>query len=234
MPRRLSLSAFKAVLFDIDGTLVDSLGMLVKGLGDVFEEHTGSRPEDAKIRSVMGMPLRRQFDLFLPGMVSDDNFEDMQRKALDRYRAHQSLELIIPEAVEALVASSRAGLRTALVTSKTDLELLSFIERHPWTSCADTVVCASDVTHPKPHPESALVALARLGVEPAEAVFIGDSMFDVECGRSAGLATIAVSFGACEGAALASAGPDMLIATPAELLGWALESLSQPTCQEKN
>jgi len=63
MPDRLSLSKFDAVLFDVDGTLVDSLDMILRGLGDTVERYLGHRPAPTEIRKLVGMPLRLQFEI---------------------------------------------------------------------------------------------------------------------------------------------------------------------------
>jgi pyrophosphatase PpaX len=233
MPRRLSLSAFKAVFFDIDGTLVDSLAMLIRGLGDTYERYTGVRPSDEDIQALIGLPLRKQLALFRDEPLSEAQYQEMYVYTLERFDANQHLEIVFSEAVEALRLCNRAGIKTALVTSKSDLELASFIYRFTGTQHVDTTVCASDVSHPKPHPESALLACERLHVPPGDAVLIGDSAFDIRCGRDAGLRTIAVAYGAAARQSLLAEEPDMVLDTPSELLEWVQESLLDPTCQER-
>jgi pyrophosphatase PpaX len=79
------------------------------------------------------------------------------------------------------------------------------------------VVGSDEVTHPKPHPEPVLRALALLGSDPARAVFIGDSRHDIECGRAAGVRTAAVLWGPFDRAHLDDLRPDYWLAIPADL-----------------
>ena len=232
MPSGLSLTQFKAVLFDVDGTLVDSLQMIIRGLGDTFERYNGDRPADADIQALIGMPLTAQFKLHRETPPSDEEMREMIDYAIDRFDVHEEFEETFDPAIEMLRFCHDRGLKTALVTSKSRRELDGFIQRFTGASAVDTAVCASDVLHPKPAPDSALLACQKLGVEPHEAVFIGDSVYDLQCAKSAGMPCVAVAYGAAAASTLEAQQPDLLILSPEALLAWAQTSYLEPTCRE--
>ena len=234
MPARLSLSQFEAVLFDVDGTLVDSLEMIVRGLGDTVEKYFGRRPAPAEIRKLIGMPLRQQFLVFSGEEPSVERLGDMTRYALTRFEEHSKHESLFTAAIETLRLCHQCGMKTAIVTSKNAVELQSFLPRFPGTSHLNATVCASDVHHPKPDPESALLACQRLGVDPSKAVMIGDSVYDMRCARGAGVACVAVAYGAAQRETLLAENPDMLVDTPEGLFEWAESSFLQTPCPERN
>jgi len=233
MPQGPSLTAFKAVLFDVDGTLVNSMGVFVNGLGDAYERYLGHRPNCETLLSLCGIPLRRQLQMFQEVPPTPEKLEEMVDYAIDRYGVHEGLERTFEESVESLRACHRAGLRTALVTSKNAVELARFLKRFVAADAIHASVCASDVHQPKPHPESAFLACSRLGVEPKEAVMIGDSIFDIRCAREAGVTPVAVGFGASDRATLLAESPAAYFETPADLLGWVQLSLLETSCQER-
>jgi HAD superfamily hydrolase (TIGR01509 family) len=233
MPQGPSLPNIRAVLFDVDGTLVDSLEMFVLGLGDTYEKFLGVRPGRERILALCGVPLSKQLRMFQVQEPSETRVAEMTAYALERYRAHQGRESVFPAAVETLRFVHGSGRKTALVTSKNAEELQGFLNRFSGAPFVDTTVCASDVRHPKPAPESAILACRKLGVEPHEAVFIGDSIYDLRCARSADVASVAVSYGAAQRELLASEMPDHLVDTPEELLAWAQTAFLEPSCPER-
>lgn len=233
MPQGPSLSNYKAVLFDVDGTLVDSMGVFVNGLGDAYERYIGYRPDRETLLSLCGIPLRRQLQMFQDNPPTEELIDEMVDYAISRYGVHDSLESTFHDSVESLRMCHRAGMRTALVTSKNSTELKRFLARFAASEAIDASVCASDVHQPKPHPESAHLACSRLGVEPAQAVMIGDSVFDIRCAREAGVTPIAVGFGASDQSTLTAELPAAYFETPADLLEWVRQSLLEPSCQER-
>lgn len=232
MPRELSLTALKAVLFDIDGTLVDSLGMLIHGLGDTYERFSGTRPPDDEIRKLMGLPLRKQLIQFTDEPPSQEQLDQMFQYALQRFDAHQHRERVFEQSVQALKECKRAGLGTALVTSKSQEELGPFLDRFSGAAYVDATVCASDVVNSKPHPESALLACNKLGTDPSETLLIGDSVYDLQCGHGAGCLTLAVSYGSTSESELLAESPIFLARTPRELLEWVSTRFLDPICHE--
>jgi pyrophosphatase PpaX len=230
MPRGPLLSDFEAVLFDIDGTLVDSLETIVLGIGDAIETSTGRRPERDEIVRIIGLPLTSQMAMFTRDRPQAQR---MAMIAIERMAFHANLERIYGPAVECLQLCHRQGLKTALVTSKSRIELDPFLKRFVGASAVDVAVCSSDVVNPKPDPECALLACKRLGVSPQQGVLIGDSVFDLRCARDAGLATVAVAYGAGDREALLLEEPDILFDTPEDLLSWAKDAFLQTSCPER-
>lgn len=233
MPQGLSLYDFRAAFFDVDGTLVDSLEVFVRGLGDTYEHYLEIRPERSVLLSLCGIPLHKQLQMFQDIPPTGEKLAEMVEYAISRYKVHQAMEYVFEDAVETLRLCHRAGLRTALVTSKNAVELEHFLDRFDAVDAIDTAVCASDVHHPKPAPEAAILACERLQVEPSQAVMIGDSVFDMRCAHDAGVTPIAVGFGASDRASLLREMPAAYFETPSELLMWAQQSLLETSCHEK-
>ncbi len=233
MPSGLSLADFDAVLFDVDGTLVDSLGMLIPGLSDSIEKYAGQRPTDEEIQSLIGMPLREQAKRYISN-PTEDEIDRFSNYTISRYEAYKDRERIFGPAVEMLRLCKRSGLRTALVTSKNAKELALFINRFPAADAVDETVCASEVHHPKPAPDSAILALKKLGATPDRAVFIGDSVYDLRCAKAAGVATVAVGYGAATPNALLAESPDLFLDRPEDLLAWAEGSFQEDNAPQES
>ena len=225
------LPDLRAVLFDVDGTLVDSLAAVVPAIAETVGAFLGPAPAEATIRSLIGVPLLAQMRVFgaeeglAPAMVAD---------CIERIERYAHLESPFGPSVAALALARARGLRTALVTSKSAPEIVPFLERFSGADHIDTVVCASDVQHPKPDPESARLACARLGVEPRQAAMVGDSIYDLRCARDAGVLAVAVAYGAGAREALAAEEPDLMLDTPEALLAWAHTALPDLTCPARS
>jgi pyrophosphatase PpaX len=206
---------FATVLFDLDGTLIDSIELILRSYRHTLRAHRGYEPPDHVWLSGLGTPLAVQFRRF-----SDDPAEIEAMVAT--YRAynlahHDALVRPydgVPEAVRALKAR---GKRLGLVTSKTRGGALRGLDVAALGDVFDVVVGADEVANPKPHPEPVLTALARLGASAAEAVFVGDSRHDIACGRAAGVRTAAVLWGPFDRAHLEDLGPDYWLERPGDL-----------------
>lgn len=233
MSRALNLADCKAALFDVDGTLVDSVRMIVAGLGDAFEYLFSQRPPEDQIRALIGMPLRTQLALYAPPDTSEAEYDRMAGHCMGRFDAHLDLENPFPEAIRALELCHRNGVKTALVTSKSAPEVEHFRQRFDFLEYVDAIVCATDVARPKPWPDTALAACDALGVAPNEAVFIGDSVHDMRCAKAASVPTIAVTYGSSSHEALAAEDPDCLVGTPEQLLACFTNAFHLTPCHER-
>jgi len=136
---------YRCALFDIDGTLVDTVELIVRALDHTFRKHLGVQISRDELRRTIGLPLHRQVRLFdhLVDFVPDHRA--MEADEIAYYESHRHLEQVIPEAVEALKEAKRAGMRVALVTSKNRLELETFLPRLNVNGWIDAVVSSSDV-----------------------------------------------------------------------------------------
>lgn len=202
-------------LFDLDGTLIDSIELILESYRHTLKAHRGIEPPDEVWMAGLGTPLWVQF--------RDWTTDPAEISAMvETYRtynlAHHDAMVRPYDGVAAQVrALKQAGKRLGLVTSKLRNGALRGLKVAAIEDQFDAVVGSDDVTHPKPHPEPVLKALDLLGATAAEAVFIGDSRHDMESGRAAGVRTAAVLWGPFDRAHLADLKPDYWLATPADL-----------------
>jgi HAD superfamily hydrolase (TIGR01509 family) len=215
-----------AVLFDVDGTLVDSIPALARGLGDAFEKFLGQRPEHEVLRGLIGRSLEAQMSLFGLDQKPDQLHERMEY-AKHRFRLHGADVPVFEPAVQAMEALIAQNTRVALVTSKDREELIEFLKKAPRFQAAHAVVCASDTHRPKPSPDPVVHACSLLGVEPKDAVMIGDSVFDIQSATSAGARAIGVAYGAGDSEALLRAGAERVLELPEDVRTWCTELLEQ-------
>jgi pyrophosphatase PpaX len=206
-----------AILFDLDGTLIDSIELILGAARHAFVGFDGHAPSDEEWRAGIGRPLQAVLREFAP-----DDAE--AARLFGRYRAYQ-LEhhdrLVRPYEgiVDVVRALADAGHPMALVTSKSDWMAEKAMVLVGLDRLIPTIVgCDTCVNH-KPHPEPVERALALLGVSAADGVFVGDSPHDVESGRAAGVATVGVTWGAFTREELDRAGADVVIDRVEDLPG---------------
>ncbi|HEU5260658.1 MAG TPA: pyrophosphatase PpaX [Gemmatimonadales bacterium] len=208
----MPLSTF---LFDLDGTLIDSIELILRSYRHTMRTHRGLEPPDDLWMKGLGTPLWVQFR-----KVSDDPAEIEAMVATYRaYNLAHHDELVRPyEGVGAAVRALRnTGKTLGLVTSKMRDTALRGLLVAGLDTVFQVIVGSDEVTHPKPHPEPVLKALEQLGAAAADTVFIGDSRHDMECGRAAGVKTAAVLWGPFDRGHLEDLAPDYWLERPEDL-----------------
>ncbi|HEV7976269.1 HAD family hydrolase [Amycolatopsis sp.] len=198
------------VLFDLDGTLVDSPRAIVETFTAAFESMGIGAKDPAAIRATIGLPLEQAFAKLL-GVAPDDVMVSL---GVQRYLALFK-EIILPRAAELLFPGVVAGLETlraqgftlTIATSKFHASADALLTAAGIRDQFAMVVGADQVTHPKPHPETGLVILAEFGVPAGDAVMVGDTTHDLLMAKAAGVHAIAVTYGVHSAAELASAEP---------------------------
>ena len=203
-----------AVLFDLDGTLLDTMELILASARHAFDGYEGG-PSDAAWLAGVGTPLHAQLREFARD-------EAHVLPLAERYRAyqrehHDRLTRCYTDVPATLAELQRRGHPMAVVTSK-----MGAIARRglAWTGLdayLPLVVGADDTTRHKPDPEPVHVALDRLGYPAAEALFVGDSPFDMAAGRAAGVVPVAACWGPFPRAELEVAGADHFLDSLAEL-----------------
>lgn len=207
MPDALE-SRFDAVLFDLDGTLLDSVALILESYRHTLETHgLDPRPEQ-EILAGLGTTLETQFGKWVaPSRVAAlvETYIEHNLTVHDRYaRPYPG----ISELVHRLAAG---GTPLAIVTSKRRRGTERGLAALGLTPCFAVQICADDVETPKPHPQPVHMALAALDVPAERAVFVGDATHDVHAGRAAGVKTVAVTWGAAPESALRQARPDIVV-----------------------
>lgn len=206
----------KGILFDNDGTLVDTHDIILASMRHSTREVLGRViPDEALMRKV-GQPLAVQMRDF-----SSDPAE--QEEMLRVYREHNHVIhdgaiRAFPGVVDGVAALRAGGLSLGVVTSKMHALAWRGLEitgLSPYLSCC---IGADDCEQFKPHPEPVARGLEALGLAPEECLYVGDSPFDIRAGKAAGCATVAVLWGMFDGDALRSECPDYECATFDDLL----------------
>ncbi|WP_460451674.1 HAD-IA family hydrolase [Alsobacter sp. SYSU BS001988] len=199
----------RAYLFDMDGTLVDSASTILASHASAFEALGMEPPAPATLLALVGVSLIPTYEALVG---PDGPVEDLVARYREAFRSRVSApghrERLFPGADAVLRRlAARPGTALGLVTGKSRRGVARILEAEGWGPLFATVQTADDAPS-KPHPAMALQALAAIGAEPGDAVVIGDTTFDVEMARAAGLRAIGVDWG--------HHGPDLLRAAGAE------------------
>ncbi len=205
-----------AVLFDIDGTLVDSNYVHVVAWMYAFQS-AGHHVEAWRIHEAIGMDSDELLERLL-GDDADELSDQAKREHSRRYAELTSLLQPFDGARELLREVAGRGTKVVLATSAPPEELERLRELLDVEDAIETVTNAEDVSTAKPAPDIVQVALERAGVRADEAIFIGDAVWDVQAAAKAGVACIAVTSGGVHEAELRKAGAARLYPTVRDLL----------------
>lgn len=198
--------SIEVVLFDLDGTLADSLPLIEHTYRLVFDEMGIPWGEDA----VMGWIGRTIKDI-AENFAGRRAQEFIDRYQLHYHRDHDRYTTLFPETLPMLDGLKQKGLRLGIVTSKGRTGAWRTVNFTGLAPYMDTVVTAHDVEKHKPLPDPVLEALRRLESAPGKAVYVGDSHFDIQAGRTAGTRTLGVTWGMAGRAELQKFQPDGLL-----------------------
>ncbi|GAA4397542.1 pyrophosphatase PpaX [Fodinibacter luteus] len=209
---------FRTVLFDLDGTLADTIPLIVASYQHAFRTVLEEEVEEARARAWIGRPL-------LPALLDEapDHGHELDR-VYREWNLANTARLIrryagVPEMLGAL---AEAGVRTAVATSKRRETARLALRGVGIDHLVDVVAGLEDTTRHKPEPDPLLHAAATLDVDPADCVYVGDAIVDVLAARAAGMAAVAVTWGAGERQALVAAGPAAVVDTVAHLAAYLL------------
>ncbi len=210
-----SVARFPVVLFDLDGTVVDSGSIILASMRHATREVLGQEYADEELMQAVGGPgLEAQLAVFGP-----DDVEELVRV----YRAHNEPLHDRLEACagmeEVLVRLHEEGHRLGVVTAKRRSTVDLAFARVPLAHLFETIVGGDETERHKPDPEPLLLAAERMGADPAQTAYVGDSPFDMLAAKAAGMYAIAVTWGRIhDRTKLEQVEPDAIIDTPTELL----------------
>ncbi len=204
---------FDPILFDLDGTVIDSVELIRESHRHAVRTVLGVDLPDETLVAMVGRPLIDQMREF-----SVERADELLRVYREWNHAHTAALLRGYDGIETLLQELRdAGRRLGVVTSKSGPTVQLAFDVLPLAHYFDVVVVAEDTDEHKPGAAPVLFALEKLGAPVSGACYVGDAPFDVQAAQAAGVAAIGVTWGFFSGGALEALDPDALVATPAEL-----------------
>lgn len=207
----------KGILFDFDGTLANTIDLIVATFEHSCREVLGVQPPRQQIVDTIGLPLA---DAFMVLTNAPAKLEEL-RAAYGKFNGehHDAMIKPIPGVAELLAKLKKRGFKIAVVTSKKPPMLQRGLDCLQLTSYIDATVTVLDTEFGKPHPAPVLLGCARLGLPPQECICVGDSPYDMQSGNAAGTVTVAVGYTAFAIEKVVGEGsPDFVIDRPENLL----------------
>lgn len=211
----------RLVMFDMDGTLIDTQALIVEHMTTTFTEAELDVPTPAQVRQIIGLSLPQAM---LRLLGSQDI--DLANELSDRYRSHYRASVVSSDR-EGLFPGAREALDELKTQPQTVLGIATgkglngvhrLIQLHDIAGHFSTLQ-TPDHNPSKPHPGMMMQAMAETGAAALETVIIGDTTYDMEMGKAAGTKTIGVTWGYHHADQLVEAGADMLVDTYSELCG---------------
>ncbi|MUG47102.1 pyrophosphatase PpaX [Paenibacillus woosongensis] len=209
------------VLFDLDGTIVDTNELIIASFQHVLDKHKQPRTRE-QIIPYMGMTLEQQFQAF-------SGWEDVAELVTD-YRSfntmhHDTMVKGFPHVDEVISTLKEKGMKLGIVTTKIRPSTMRVLEMFDLLKYMDAIVTVQDVTHPKPHPEPVLTAIQQLNADPKRTLMVGDSPADIKSAQAAGALSAAVAWSLKGAEELKKYNPDYILEDMLDLygiLGWEL------------
>jgi len=220
-------NAFDAVLFDLDGTLVETAPEIADAVNDTLRHFDLPEVSQQQVNDWIGHGTRTLLIQALAfarnATVEAVQGSDGLAGIVEVYDAHYQQRCgtrsqLYPQVRETLVALRARGVKTAVVTNKEGRYTTTVLNAHQLMPLLDCVISGDTLPTKKPNPAGIAHCLARLGVSPASALFVGDSSIDVATARNAGMAVWALPYGYNMGQPIEACAPDRVIADCSSLL----------------
>ena len=220
----------RAVLFDLDGTLIDSAPDLAGACNDLRAARGLPPLPFELLRPMVGAGARGMIGVGFGRAPSDPGYAELREAFLARYEERMTSETRMFDDVAATIARLRRdGLAWGIVTNKASRLAEPLIAWLGFAGSAGAIVCGDTTPHSKPHPAPMLEAARRLGIDASHCAYVGDDRRDVEAGRAAGMATVVAAWGYLGADDPVEAwGADAIIARPADLTAWINSTISRP------
>lgn len=222
---------YQLLVFDWDGTLVDSIGRIVESMRLAAAACELPLRSDTRIRGIIGLGLPEAIRTLYPELRDPQLIERFRRLYSEHYLAlEREPSRLFSGVREALECFRAEGYRLAVATGKSRHGLDRVLAGHGWLDYFDVTRCA-DETASKPDPLMLHEILAHCRVAPGRALMVGDSVFDLQMARNAGMDSVAVGYGAQALESLREHGPRLAIQEFSELRAWLGGSFSEQSVE---
>jgi pyrophosphatase PpaX len=202
---------YSTILFDLDGTLIDSIELILESYRHTMRVHRGDSMSDALWLEGLGTPLREQFKTFTDDPVEIEAMITTYREW--NMANHDTMVSAYPGALETVRDLHERGIRMGIVTSKNDRGLKRGLDLCGFNGYFDTLITCDSLKESKPDPAPVRLALAELGAPAETALYVGDSPHDIASGRDAGTETAACLWGPFDRSRLAQEQPTHWLTT---------------------
>jgi phosphoglycolate phosphatase len=209
---------FRLLVFDWDGTLADSTGIIAAAIQQACRDLGVPTPDDVAARFVIGLGLADALRHVAPTLPAED-YPRLSERYREHYLARDPEIPLFGGAREMLDELDARGFMLAIATGKSRIGLSRALAQQGLTNRFVASRCA-DEGFPKPHPDMLLALMDRCGVAPVETLMIGDTTHDLALARNAGAASLAVSYGAHQADGFAEWSPLATVASIEELSTW--------------
>lgn len=209
-----------ALLFDLDGTLIDSAPDLVGAANEMRECRGMPRMHPSTLRPMVGSGARGMLGAAFGIGPGEPGFDELRDEFLRRYEARMLTETRSFEGIDRVLdALDASGTPWGIVTNKITRFADPICRALGFEQRTSALVCGDTTQFPKPHPAPLLEAALRLGARPADCIYVGDDLRDIVAGRAAGMRTAAASWGYLgSGPPVQSWGADLMLNVPADIL----------------
>ena len=201
----------KLIILDFDGTLADTRGLIIMTMQQTIQELGLESRTDDQCAAMIGLPLKQAFTDLIPMTdAMGDLCVDTYRRIFNENNASYTIPAF-PNVLETLRLLSQKGYTLTIASSRIHRSLMEFVEGMDLQEVICYVLGADDVLQAKPNPEPVLKTLEKFGCTPDEALVVGDTWYDIEMGRRAGVRTCGVTYGNGSREELMNAGADFLM-----------------------
>ncbi|MFT5874091.1 MAG: pyrophosphatase PpaX [Clostridium sp.] len=212
--RKENFMAIRNILFDLDGTLLDTNELIIQSFNHTYKRHLNKQVDREEIIKTFGEILK---------ITLDRECGDDSEEAIKTYRSFQieNFEklIAIPSGVkEGMKELHRQGYKLGIVTSRLNYSAIKGLKHFGLMDYFECIIGADDTEIHKPDPTPALLALKQLGGKPEETILVGDSPFDILCGKNAGITTVAVGWSALPMEMILKHEPDYVVESMEELM----------------
>ena len=208
----------KLIILDFDGTLADTRGLIVKTMQQTLDALGLESRTDDQCAAMIGLPLKQAFTDLLP--MKDEMGEQCVETYRRIFNENNALYVIptFPNVLETLHHFHEKGYTLTIASSRSNRSLMEFVNDMHLNDVIPYVLGAEDVARAKPHPDPVLQTLDTFGCKAEDALVVGDTWYDIEMGRRAGVRTCGVTYGNGSREELMRAGADFLVDDFRELM----------------
>lgn len=216
-------SRITTVLFDLDGTLIDSIPDITAALNQMRKIYHLEPVKQETVKDIVGKgfptTVKKVLSLDLPANEIEKIFTDAYQHTLDAYTTCMGkYTTIFPGVIETIKSLHNLNIKMAIVTNKEETHAKETVKHTGINKYIDLIIGGNTTTHYKPHPEPLYYAMKKLGSTPLETIMVGDSESDISAAKSASVRSVAVTYGYNHGKPISQSQPNEIINSISELL----------------